>query len=303
MAKGQAQEIKKLRNAYTSIYNEKQELENKYSILQNKLDELEAKISLGVQDSSMILTPEKFNEISEMCEVVVNDADSKKDLLEEMVKYMSFFKDRILKYYPYNQDLFTEDARIDIMSKVCSYSNATIVCAITGLRVTKIITDKDGIKIPKIGLRKNSIFMPWLIEDRVKNVKEGGQLVHFATTMINYGHQLNINCIKPEEEIFRKKDWCNLARIARIIDFAKSKETLLKYTIINTDSISDLIEARNGAWKEILICVIALLFVIIGGSAALMYNNCENFRRNVDDLFNYYSESFSDSDVQNIVGD
>lgn len=305
MAKGQAQEIKKLRNAYNSMLNQKEELENNNLVLQNRLNELEAKFGslVSSQQATKCLDENYLKQIIQKCEVEVNSADSKEKLLEEIVNYMTFFHDNILKYYPNNHDFFTDDIRTEIMTKVCGYTNSTIICAITGLRVVKITTDEDGTKVPKIGLRKNSIFMPWLIEDRVKSVRDGARLVHFSTKMIEYGHQFGVNTVDKEKEIFKKKDWCNLATIARIIDFARNKERLLRYTIITDDSISDLIDARNGAWKEFLICIIALLFVIIGGSAALMYNNCENFKRNVDDLFNYYSESFSDNDVQNIVGD
>lgn len=236
-----------------------------------------------------------IDEITEPFILEENKKLSKEKLLNTLAERYNALE-KIVKQYEICPADFDNDARIEIMTKVCTYFNAMIICAITGLRITKIKEDeKNGIDIPIFGL-------VWKIEDRVKDIDEANELVSYICDINSLADRFDCT-VTSVSEIFEKKEWFNLQRMGRITNFAKYKSELLTKSLISKKSVSELIKARNGAWKEFIIGSLITLLVVLSGSCVLAYNYNDNFKRNVDDLFNYYSDSFSGSDVQNIVGD
>lgn len=236
-----------------------------------------------------------IDEITEPFMLEENKKLSKEKLLNTLASRYNALE-KIVEQYEICPEDFDNDTRIEIMTKVCTYFNAMIICAITGLRITKIKEDeKSGIDIPIFGL-------VWKIEDRVKDIDEANELVGYICDINSLADQFDCT-VDSVSEIFKKDEWFNLQRIGRITNFAKYKSELLTKSLISKKSVSELIKARNGAWKEFIIGSLITLLVVLSGSCIIAYNYNDNFKRNVDDLFNYYSDSFSDSDVQNIVGD
>ena len=236
-----------------------------------------------------------IDEITEPFMLEENKKLSKEKLLNTLASRYNALE-KIVEQYEICPENFDNDTRIEIMTKVCTYFNAMIICAITGLRITKIKEDeKSGIDIPIFGL-------VWKIEDRVKDIDEANELVGYICDINSLADQFDCT-VDSVSEIFKKDEWFNLQRIGRITNFAKYKSELLTKSLISKKSVSELIKARNSAWKEFIIGSLITLLVVLSGSCIIAYNYNDNFKRNVDDLFNYYSDSFSDSDVQNIVGD
>ena len=236
-----------------------------------------------------------IDEITEPFMLEENKKLSKEKLLNTLADRYNALE-KIVEQYEICPDDFDNDTRIEIMTKVCTYFNAMIICAITGLRITKIKEDeKNGIDIPIFGL-------VWKIEDRVKDIDEANELVGYICDINSLADRFDCT-VTSVSEIFEKKEWFNLQRMGRITNFAKYKSELLTKSLISKKSVSELIKARNSAWKEFIIGSLITLLVVLSGSCVLAYNYNDNFKRNVDDLFNYYSDSFSNSDVQNIVGD
>lgn len=236
-----------------------------------------------------------IDEITEPFMLEENKKLSKEKLLNTLASRYNALE-KIVEQYEICPEDFDNDTRIEIMTKVCTYFNAMIICAITGLRITKIKEDeKSGIDIPIFGL-------VWKIEDRVKDIDEANELVGYICEINNLADRFDCT-VTSVSEIFEKKEWFNLQRMGRITNFAKYKSELLTKSLISKKSVSELIKARNSAWKEFIIGSLITLLVVLSGSCIIAYNYNDNFKRNVDDLFNYYSDSFSDSDVQNIVGD
>lgn len=247
------------------------------------------------QNNSIRNNSVDIDEITEPFMLEENKKLSKEKLLNTLADRYNALE-KIVEQYEICPDDFDNDARIEIMTKVCTYFNAMIICAITGLRITKIKEDeKNGIDIPIFGI-------VWKIEDRVKDIDEANELVGYICDINSLADRFDCT-VTSVSEIFEKKEWFNLQRMGRITNFAKYKSELLTKSLISKKSVSELIKARNSAWKEFIIGSLITLLVVLSGSCVLAYNYNDNFKKNVDDLFNYYSDSFSGSDVQNIVGD
>lgn len=230
----------------------------------------------------------KFESILKDFEITKNNGKSRTDLLDMMKERIEIFPD----IAEISEEL--DDDQIDeLLIKICTFFNVQIICYVTGLRIKSFREDKKFGKMPKFTAFNTKIL------DTIKSSNEIGQLADIAHKVETLGSTIG-TVLTADEQIFKKSEWFNLQTIGRI---TKDKALLLTCTIISAESIGDLKDVRADAWKEFIIGAGILFLAMLVGGCCIAYNYNDNFKRNVDDFFNYYSDSFSDADVQNIVGE